>query len=164
MIKTKSINLLMVALLVSSILLACMIFYITGEETKLSQTITVSVDGVVNETLIVDDLEINPGEKREWNIFLKSHVGGKFKTLVSFEEIADNGLKQFVNVEISFNEQAVYDGTLTDLLSGSTVSFNNELDNSNSNVLKIIFKMPVETGNEAQKTTADFHVKVEIEK
>ncbi len=164
MIKTKSINLLMVALLLTSILSGCFLFYITGEETKLSETITVSVDGVLNETLTVEDLEINPGEEREWNIFLKSHVGGEFETSVSFEELADNGLKQFVDVAVYYNDQTVYDGTLTDLLSGNTVSFNNELDESNSNVLKIIFKMPIETGNEAQNTTADFYVKVEIAK
>ncbi len=164
MIKTKSITLLLVSMVLISVMAISLIFYVEGDVPRLSETVTVSSDGVAEETLTVQSLTINPGEKRECYVFLRSELEGDFSVKVTFDEISDYGLKPFVDVIVYCDDKAVYDGTLTDLLSGTAVSFLENLDAETPSVLKIQYKMPVETGNDAQGTTASFYIIIKIEK
>ena len=164
MIKTKSITLLLVSMVLISVMAISLIFYVEGDVPRLSETVTVSSDGVAEETLTVQSLTINPGETRECYVFLRSELSGGFLVKVTFDEISDNGLKPFVNVIVYIDDEAVYDGPLTDLLANTAVSFLENLDDSAPSILKIQYKMPVETGNDAQGTTASFYIKIKIEK
>lgn len=164
MIKTKSITLLLVSMVLISVMAISLIFYVEGDVPKLSETVTVSSDGVAEETLTVQSLTINPGETRECNVFLRCELSGGFLVKVTFDEIADNGLKSFVDVIVYIDDEAVYDGTLSDLLAGTAVSFLVNLDAETPSILKIKYIMPVDTGNDAQGTTASFYIKIKIEK
>ncbi|MBR2322030.1 MAG: hypothetical protein IKA54_00335 [Clostridia bacterium] len=164
MIKTKSIALLFVSMILISVMAISLIFYVEEDVPRLSETVTVSSDGVAEETLTVQSLTINPGETRECYVFLRSELEGDFSVKVTFDEICDNGLKPFVDVIVYIDDEAVYDGTLTNLLANTAVSFLENLDSETPSILKIQYKMPVETGNDAQGTTASFYIKIKIEK
>ncbi len=163
MIKTKSLAALVVALLLLSIMAIILIFYVEEDLPRLSETVIVTSDGVLEETLVVDDLTINPGEKRECVIFLKSELDTDFDVTLKFEESFDGGLKPFIDVEIFSGDKKAYSGSLTELLSGQAVEFNEDLSNKPT-LLKIVYKMPVQTGDEAQNTTASFYIRLKIQK
>lgn len=163
MIKIKSLASLVVALLLLSVMAIILIFYVEEDLPRLSETVTVTSDGVLEETLVVDDLTINPGEKRECVIFLKSELDTDFDVTLKFEESFDGGLKSFIDVEIFSGDERVYIGVLAELLSGQAVEFNEDLSNQPT-LLKIIYKMPVQTGDEAQNTTASFYIRLKIQK
>ncbi len=154
----------MIAMGLIAVMAISLIFFVKTDVPKLSETVTVSSDGVAEEALTVQSLTINPGETRECYVFLRSAMDGKFKANLTFEELNDGGLKSYVNVELFLNDQSVYDGSLTDLLLGTPVTFNTDLDATDHTLLKITYKMPVETGNEAQGTTASFDIRLKIEK
>ncbi len=164
MIKTKSITILFISLALMSVMAISLIGYFTGGAEKLSETVIVEGDGVVDKTLSVSSLTLNPGEEVEYEILLKSEIDGSFTVSLDFIEMVDGGLNSFVNVEISSNDNAVHDGTLRDLLSSTAISFEEILDAKAPVKIKITYKMPVETGNEAQGTTASFNIRLIIQK
>ena len=163
MIKIKSLASLVVALLLLSVMAIILIFYVEEDLPRLCETVTVTSDGVLEETLVVDALTINPGDKRECVIFLKSELDTDFDVTLKFEESFDGGLKPFIDVEIFSGDERVYIGVLAELLSGQAVEFNEDLSNQPT-LLKIIYKMPVQTGDEAQNTTASFYIRLKIQK
>lgn len=164
MLKTKSIALLLFAMGLISVMAISLVFYVKEDAPSLSERVTVQANGVTEETLTIKGLTINPSEKRECVVFLTSEIESYFSTTITFEEISDSGLKPFVNVEIFLDQQSVYNGTLSQLLGGYEVCFFNELDKETSSLLKIVYEMPEETGNEAQSTIASFYIKIKIEK
>ena len=162
MIKKRSVSIFVVAMILTSLISVCLLCFIKEEVSSISETVVVSVDGKAEKTLTVEQLSIYPGERRECIVFLKSELSGDYKATIDFEEKDNGGLKDFIDVEIYIGDEMVYNGNLIGLLSGRRVAFNLNLDNENTNQLKIVYIMDVNVGNNAQKTTASFYVKLKI--
>jgi hypothetical protein len=73
-------------------------------------------------------------------------------------------MKQFVDVQILYAEEVIYDGTLTDLLGGREILKELSLERGVLYDLTFIYSMSDEVGNEAQKTTTSFDINVAIMK
>ena len=163
MLKSKSLAMLFVSMGLIAVMAVTLISYLKSDTTSLANTVTVSEDGVVKESIEISSMTLNPDESRENYIFLRSEIDGNFNVTISFEEIQNGDLKNFVNVSVLVNDIAVQDETLLNLLSGTAISFNENLNKTDAVIVKIVYKMPKSVGNEAQGTTASFNIRIKIQ-
>ena len=166
--KNRSVNMLIVALLLLAALSVTLFVFLADAKEKFPKEITVDADGVSETVLTVRDLHLNPTESREYSINLFCAASGMYDVSLDYEETVDGGLKHFVNVTVKADGVTVYEGALSDLLNGTaTVCFNGELREKRTQeplVLTITYHMPRSVGNEAQGTYADFDVNLKIVK
>lgn len=163
--KNRSVAILIVALLLLTVLSVSLVVLVEHAHDEFKEDVTVRKNGVTEERLSVRGLSLVPTEKREYEIDLTCVASGSFDVILDYEEKADGGLKNFVNVSVKADGQLVYQGRLSDLLDrGDVIRFEGELKEKEPLVVTICYEMPRETGNEAQKTSADFDIKLRIEK
>lgn len=106
---------------------------------------------------------LKPGDVREYTINLKGKSSGNYTLNLDFAEVKEGALKNFVDVTLEQGETH-YTYKLCELLEGKTVSFTCKIGVTNATVIKVIYSMPIETGNEAQNATADFAINLTAEK
>ena len=165
MIKNKNVNILIISFLLIAVMAVMLIFFLNKVKEDFSENITVSADGVTEETLSVRDLKLVPAESKEYSVNLVCEASGNFCIYLNCEEKEDGGMKPFVEVTVKANGEAVYEGTLAELIdSGKTVEFEGELKSTEPLVVTIVYEMPREIGNEAQGTYSDFDIHLKIEK
>lgn len=166
--KNKSVNMLIVALLLLAALSVTLVVFLADAKENFPKDITVDEDGVSETILQVRDLHLNPTESREYSVNLYCAASGAYDVSLDYEETLDGGLKHFVTVTVKANGATVYEGSLADLLDGTAViRFNGELNEKRTQeplVLTITYHMPRSVGNEAQRTYANFDVKLKIVK
>lgn len=162
--KEKSLNMLLVAMVLLSLLAVMMIMFLYRADLKFENSITVTENGVTESILTVKDLTLTPGAARDYHVNLVCDATGLYHIIVDYEEVHDGGMKDFVDVRIMFGEREIFNGCLGRLLDGEIVTFDGELDHSEPLVLSFYYEMPIETGNEAQGTSADFDIVLTIRK
>ncbi len=163
--KNKSINILIVAFVLLSLLAVVLIVFIKDTREGFEENITVSADGVTETTLEVRDLTLVPTDKKEYSVNLVCAATGTYDVSLSYDETLDGGMKNFVNVLVTYDNKLAYDGRLVDLIDNShIIEFECELTAKTPVVVKISYEMPYEVGNEAQNTYADFDVKLKLVK
>ena len=163
--KDRSIAILVISMLVLTMMAVMLVVFIDKAHDDFHDSITVTKEGVTEKTLTVSDLMLNPTEKRTYEVSMTCPASGTFDVTLDYTETVNGGLKHFVNVEIYGNEELIYDGNLLELLdTDKIVEFQTELHATNPTVIKFVYEMPYETGNEAQSTYADFDIDVTITK
>ena len=162
--KEKSINMLLVAMIMISLFAVMMIMFLYRADLKFENTVTVRENGVTESVLKVKELTLTPGAVRDYHVNLVCDATGMYHIYVDYEEIHNGGMKDFVDVRIMFGEQVIYDGCLKSLLDGEIVAFDGELDHAEPLVLSFYYEMPIETGNEAKGTSCDFDIVLTIRK
>lgn len=163
--KSKGINLLIVSLLLLGMLGISMIVFVEDAHDEFKQAVQVNEEGVTKETVTVNDLMLNPTEKKEYEILLTCPASGTFDLSLDYEEKKNGGMKPFVRVTITCEDAILFEGTLAELLDGDhAVSVQCELEAEKALALHICYEMPYEVGNEAQGTFADFEIHLTIEK
>ena len=162
--KEKSINILLVAMVLLSLLAVMMIMFLYRADLKFEDSITVNENGVTTSVLEVKDLTLTPGASRDYHVNLVCDATGLYHIYIDYEEVHNGGMKSFVNVRIMFGEQELYYGGLNSLLDGEVVAFDGMLDHAEPLTLSFYYEMPLETGNEAMGTSAYFDIKLTIRK
>ena len=163
--KTKSLNILIVAFCLLGIIAIMLIAFLEQAHEDFPNNITVSSEGTTETVLEVRDLQLTPTEKKEYAVNLVCDASGDYDISLDYQETRDGGMKPFVNVMVKCADTVVYEGKLSDLLDGSAVvEFAGTLEAKDPLVVTISYEMPYEIGNEAQGTSADFDVVLKIEK
>ncbi len=164
--KNKSINILIVSLLLLGIIAVMLIVFLGKAKEDFPENITVSEDGVTESILAVRDLKLNPTESKEYSVNLVCAASGSYHIYLDYEEKEDGGMKSFVDVTVKFDGKVVYEGDLAALLGdeGELIQFEGELHAEEPLVVSICYLMPYDVGNEAQGTYADFDIHLKIEK
>jgi hypothetical protein len=163
--KTRSINILIVSLLLLGVMAVMLIVLVEKAHDDFEGNITVTQNGETEKTLSVSGLKLNPTESREYSVNLVCLASGKYTVKADFEEKTDGGMKHFVNVTASIDGKCVYEGTLFQLLDGKEFfEFETELYEKDPAVLTIKYEMPYHIGNEAQGTFCDFYVHLSVKK
>ena len=129
----------------------------------MKKSVTVSADGVTQETLEIKDLSLVPGDKVEYEISLTITASATYHLTLDFSEEKDGGLKQFVNTTIKLDEKEVSSDKLSAFLSGKKMDEKLAAEEGQVLSLKIIYDMGIEVGDEAQETYSDFDVALTIE-
>ncbi len=122
-----------------------------------------SMDVVIKDNTSVEkefDLAgINPGEQQEFLLRLSPKKRGAYEIELGFREIENHGLKELVNVRVLMNEEAVFEGTMTELLGNEqTIRFECASAEESTTNLRVIYSMSEEIGNEAMGTSLDFRM------
>ena len=163
--KNRSINILIVSLLMLGLMAVMLILLVDKAHDDFDDNITISKNGETEKTLSVSGLKLVPTESREYSVNLVCLASGAYAVTVDLEEIEDGGMKHFVDVVLKVDGECVYEGTLLSLLDGNEiVQFDAELFEKDPVVLTFSYTMPYHVGNEAQGTTADFYVHINIKK
>ena len=163
--KQRGFTILTVSLILIGMLAVMLLVFVDQAHEEFKENIRVSENGVTEEVLSVRDLMLNPADQKQYEIKLTCPASGSFDITLDHEEIKNGGMKQFINVRIFCDEREVYCGTLVDLLDrGTLVTMQAELHATEPTVLRVVYEMPYETGNEAQGTYADFNIHLKIEK
>ncbi len=153
-------------ILIFSVIVAVTAFavkVIVTDESKFHGEITVKTDGVTHEVFEVKTLTLFPSDEKTFSISVQSDIAGKFSVSLSFEEAYDGGMKKFVLVTIASDGKQVYDGTLSELLNGKIVKFDENLSKAQK-VIEIKYTMPIGVGDEAQNSSAKFIIHFEAVK
>ena len=163
--KTKSLNMLIVAFVLLGLMAVMIITFIEDTHDNFEKNITVDADGVTEEVLAVRELMLNPTESKEYSVNLVCAASGAYRIFLDYEEKSDGGMKPFVDVIVKSNDKVVYSGNLVELIDGKkTVEFDGELFAEDPLVVTVCYTMPGSVGNEAQGTFTDFDVRLKIEK
>lgn len=163
--KNKSINILIVSLLLLGIMAVSLIVFLGKAKEDFPKNITVSENGITESVLTVRDLKLNPTESKEYNVNLVCAASGSYHIYLDYEEKEDGGMKPFIDVIVKFDNAVVYEGELAALLNtGEVIQFEGELHKAEPLVVSICYVMPYDVGNEAQGTYADFDIHLKIEK
>ncbi|MBO6263022.1 MAG: hypothetical protein J6N93_01950 [Clostridia bacterium] len=158
MIKRRTRNILILILIIFTLVGIALFFFIRQVQSDFSEEITVEIHGTTTSVLTVDDLNLKPGEYREYAVNLKSDVDIEYTIDLDFVETDDGGLKNFINTEIKCLDET-HTKALCDLLNGEDkITFKCPLQKDVVTQIVIRYYMPIETGNEAQGTAADFNV------
>lgn len=159
MIKRRTRNILILTLCVYVLIGIAFFFYIRTVQNDFPKEITVEVNGTTTSLLKIGEFNLKPGEDREYVVNLKSKVSGDYKINLDFTEITYSELKRFINVGIIVRDDESYYRTLSELLdSEEKIEFMSSLKWDVATRILIRFHMPIEVGNEAQGTVADFNV------
>ena len=163
--KTKSLNILIVALLLIGIMSIMLIIFLYQAHEKFPQNITVNADDKTETIFSVQDLRLTPTQSKEYEVNLVCDASGAYNIFLEYEETYDGGMKPFVDVTVFCHDNVIYEGALSELLDGGKiVEFEGELASKDPLVVKIRYEMPGTTGNEAKGTSADFDVHIKIKK
>ena len=166
MIKNRSVNILIVALLLLGIMAVTLWFFIEKSHDDFADKIKVSENGVTEKVFTVRDLMLNPSESKEYTVELVCDASGSYDISLDFEEKHNGGMKKFVSVTVTCGDDVVYEGNLTKLLDKNSpdIEFDGELYAEDPLPITIRYEIPRNIGNEAQGTSADFDIHVKIKK
>ena len=165
MMKDKSFYILVTAILLLSSMALMLIVFLHQADEVFEGSITVEENGITETTIPVRDLILTPGVQKDYHVNLICQASGHYFIHLDYQENHDGGMKEFVDVIIELDGAVVFDGPLTDLLDGGKViETDGELHADEPLVVSFKYKMPIDTGNEAQGTSSDFDIHVIIEK
>lgn len=158
--KVKRILLIALALVILLGIVLVVLLLVNND--KIVKNIKLKEEGVTKEKLAFSANGLHPGDEKEYTLNITSKVAGKYSIHFDFIEDKDGLLKSFIDVTLTYGEQS-YTYSLAELLDGQTVDFVCEVSNDPA-VITVKFVMPIETGNEAQGTYADFFADLTIER
>ena len=163
--KNRSINMLIVALILIAAFAVVLIFFIENAHQKFEGGITVKADGVTESIIPVRDLQLNPTDQKQYEINLVCEASGDYYVSLDFEQTENGGMNPYVNVAVKSDGTEVFSGKLTELLDDDKIiQFEGRLYATEPLVITVIYEMPETVGNEAQGTYTDFDIHLEIVK
>ena len=165
MMKNRSVNILIVALLLLAALSVTIIVFLNDAHEKFPESITVSEDGVTEKIGKVRDLKLIPTASKEYSVDFFCAASGEYEFEIEYDEIEDGGMKSFVNVTITFDDEKIYEGSLASLLdSDTTVGFDGDLHETEPTTVVFSYEMPYDVENDAQGTWSDFNIIFSVKK
>ncbi len=105
-----------------------------------------------------ENLSLYPGQQCEYGIRVKNDNGDKFDLSLDFAELRESPLKNFLRVKIVTNDTVVYDELLADAFVDEPLVLPVDFTESKNIVLRIIYSLPEDVGNEAKNAEALFEL------
>lgn len=110
----------------------------------------------------VDGLGLIPGDSRSYEFDLICSEPGAYAVGMKVVEKKDGGLKEFINVEVKIGSSVLYTGNLDDMMGKSIMVTDSYRFGAQTEKMTITYTMPLDTGNEAMNTSADFNMEIII--
>lgn len=163
--KNSSINILIVSMILFALMAIMLSVFLEEAHDDFKETVTVNDAGVTEETLNVRGLSLVPGQEQDYEIGLRCKASGKYFISFEFVEKVDGGMKEFVYLTINSGDTSVYSGELAALIDTDVyIGFDGYLDADDPLTIQITYSMPIDIGNEARNTFADFDIHLKIKK
>ena len=116
----------------------------------------------IEETVSIDGLGLVPGESREYSFVLNCTKEGRYAIGIKVDETKDGGLKNFVNVKIKIGDDTLLEDKLVNITDQTTVLDLSYPFLKTTEAFTVVYTMPLDVGNEAMNTYADFDMTVLI--
>jgi hypothetical protein len=134
-----------------------MLYSFATEEERTVLSIDLEKTGADGFTMEFNDLCMLPGESDEYTLELSNYAVDQYKLhLDFFDKAEDMTLKNFARVKIVANSGVVCDKLLADALKEDEIVLDVDFDTKQNLVLKFIYYLPIETGNDAKLAEAKF--------
>lgn len=148
-------GILLSAAIIFGIVMVIVQFTANNEFTK---NITLTGDGVTQSELDFSASGLKPADSREYTLQLNGDTAGTYAVKLEFSEEEDNGLGEFIYVTCFYQDNSKDEFTLNELFDGRTIEFDCKIENNSKAIVRMVFTIPEEVGNEAQGTDTDFSV------
>ena len=112
------------------------------------------------ETLQFENLSLVPGQSCEYEVELAGKGAAQYDLLLDFVESEDSSLKHYARVKIIADQSAIYDELLTTALESEALHLPVDFAENRNTQLKIVYYLPLEVGNEAQKAETNFALRI----
>ena len=134
-----------------------MLYSFATEEERTVLSIDLDKTGEEGFTMEFDDLCMLPGESSEYTLELSHDAVDQYKLHLDFFDSDETlTLKNFARVKVVSNSGVVCDKLLADIFKEDKIVLDVDFDKGENLVLKFIYYMPSEVGNEAKLAEADF--------
>lgn len=153
-------RILLIALAVTILLGIVLVALLLSTNDKLVKNIKLKEDDVVKENLEFIANGLHPGDTKEYTLNITSKIAGDYTVDFEFIEEKHGLLKNFIDVTLEY-EGTSYTYKLVELLDGQTIQFTCHISKEPA-VILVRFVMPIDVGNEAQGTSADFFASLTI--
>ena len=118
--------------------------------------IEVKLEDGKTEVLEFKDLTLVPGEECEYVVKLKKSGADQFDLSLDFVELEEKTLKNYARVKIIANGKVICDELLATVFEGEKIVLPVDFNKGKNTELKIVYYLPVDTGNEAKNAEAIF--------
>lgn len=121
-------------------------------EIKLAKGYSQSVD--------FGDLELIPGQSKQYDIEVTSRISSKNDIDFSFEKLSDSPLAEYIYCEIKIGDTLLCDTRLDNLLDGRSLPYTTDMKINEPLKVDVRFYMPMNVTNEAQNKTASIRLNI----
>ena len=129
-------------------------------ERNRGNVLDIGLDGTISP-IEFGGFKMVPGDATEYKLAFTGRAAGAYDTVLSFSDADPSGrLKDFIRVRILSGQTEIYDELLADAMNGKSVSLRVDFEKNENTELILIYYMPLEVGNEAKLTTADFRLNI----
>lgn len=104
-----------------------------------------------------------PGDVKEYTLLVRGDAGGNFDMSFTCENVGEGKLWQYLDMEISYGS-VKKEVAFAELFEGTELHFDVELEDGDTAEFAVRYKMPIETGNEAERQTADFILRLSAQR
>ncbi len=137
---------------------ALAIFLVVRDTTVTSKDIYIEANGTTQQNLVFSSLSLDPGEETSYSVYIMAKKSGTYSITLTFDEITDGGLKNYVNAELECGGKRVIKPLYALFEDGDTTTFNCLLTAYEKTAILVRFSVPDSAGNETQRLTADFNI------
>ena len=114
----------------------------------------------VAEVVEFESLALLPGDSCEYVVVLSSENSKIYDLNLSFVEIEEKTLKNFAYVKIISGEEVLCDELLATTFEGEGIDLLVDFNDGKNTIIKIVYYMPIEVGNEAKNAEAKFELRL----
>ncbi|MBQ8496559.1 MAG: hypothetical protein IJ489_03780 [Clostridia bacterium] len=107
-----------------------------------------------------EELCLIPGEECEYLVKLENTSAEQCNVTLNFREIEEKTLKNFVRVKMISDGELLCDELLADMFEHENIVLPVDFTKNKNTELKIVYFMPLETGNEAKNTETVFELRI----
>ncbi len=135
-----------------------LLLWLRGTEEE-SNVIRVDLDGKT-EPLRFERLAMIPGDSCEYTLTLDSDRVKQLDVRLDFVELEEKTLKDFARVKLLSGETVLFDELLRDAIEGELPTLPVNFSTGENTVLKVVYYLPLEVGNEAKRAEASFELRI----
>ena len=134
--------------------------YFMFNPTKGTEMIRLDLEHDVRKIVDFTDLTLVPGEESKYSLILTSAYEDDYDISLHFSETEDRLLKEYAYVRIECGDEVLCDKRLSEVLDGDPIAFKHRLSSETDCEVVVSYYLPIEIGNEAEGTAAEFSLMI----
>ena len=155
----KAINIMLIAVSIFVLVGSSVTAYLLTQSEE-SQTLTLDLHDGMREELSFEDLCMVPGEEVGYDIRLEPEISGDYELSFEFTPGKETALAPFLFARVELGGERITELPITELFLSEPLTVTAETESGNPLLLKIVYTMPSDVGNEAQAATLDFVLEI----
>ena len=155
MTKSKVMRIVLIASSVLIILGVALMGYMLATEDE-RNVIELKLKDGATEAIQFESVRLLPGQECEYIISLDSERSEQYDLALDLVETEEGELGKFAYVKIMAGDEVLYDELLADAFEAEPIVFPVDFTKDKNTELNVIYYLPLDVGNEAQRAEAVF--------